>query len=162
MSGIQDFISKEIDTSFKMIELAIENMDPFKWGQVFNLWSYARTLYHIIETNEFYIHDGPEEFRFGSELRVDFEGLSENEIHWITGNKDKTFYRNFLKRIKVLVNTRLNEFSHEQFLETDKFGEWGFQNRLHKFSYLLRHTMVHLGELSKTLRDLDKDTIKWL
>ncbi|MHA2100484.1 MAG: DinB family protein [Candidatus Kariarchaeaceae archaeon] len=161
MSRVKDFILHDIDNSFKKVERAIENMDQLQWGQVFNRWSYAKTLYHIIETYEFYIYDGPEGFRFGSELGVDLKVLPENEVHWITGNKDKEFYKNFLKRVTSLVNNRLSEFSEDQLLENDKFGEWGFHNRLHKLSYVVQHSMMHLGEINKTLRDLEKDTIKW-
>jgi hypothetical protein len=156
--SIKETLMQEIEVCLRMTNLAINNMDDQHWGEVSNNWSYAKTLHHVISTFEFYIQDGPEAERLG----LNTQGKTDEELHQIFGSKDHEFFRDYFQQVEHLVMEHMNGFNDKQLLMTDAFGEWGFKNRLHKFSYLFRHTMIHLGELSKTLRDQHRDVVRWL
>lgn len=67
---------------------------------------------------------------------------------------------NYLEKTKNRLLNKISSYTIEELFEKDKFSEWGFTSRFHKFSYTLRHTMMHTGELNKNLEDLNKTRIK--
>ncbi len=71
------------------------------------------------------------------------------------------FFKNYLAKVETRTFEVLEKYKDQDFLEKDGFSPRGFTSRLHKFSYVIRHAMVHVGELSKTLRDLGMKGIKW-
>ena len=137
-------------------------MDDRMWKEFVNEWSYVGTLYHIIDTLEFYSYNSPKDMKEVGELGINTSNINENEIQEQIQSKEKKFFLEYLEKVKSLVNTRIESFNESDLNEQDVFAEWGFKSRFHKFSYVLRHTMFHLGELNKYLRDNNRSRIKWL
>ena len=162
MSNLQSVLVQEFTVSCDMVKLAIENIDASIWSTKQNEWSYVQTLYHIIDTIEFYSYDGPKDLVKTSNLGIHGPNLSKDEVDELIDTKTKEFFFDYLEKVKKLIINTIQSFSVEELLTKDKFSEWGFTSRYHKFSYTLRHTMLHTGELNKNLRDLNKTRIKWL
>ena len=157
-----DVIKKEVKVCFDMIELAINNMDDNEWGETKNEWSYATNLYHIIETMEFYLYDNENGMNNAGELGIKTEDLSKEEIPTQINQLKKPFFVKYLERVKDLLFTKLETFTDSDLYDTDDFSKWGFTTRYYKYSYVIRHTMFHTGELNLLLRNSGRSRIKWL
>ncbi len=143
----------QFTSTWKMLRKAIENVPDKHWFRTENDWSYSKTVYHILETQEFYIRNSP-------------EGMVWNKLLEPKGreNKAKDYptkeqLENYLKEIEEKVSTYLKTLSFEQLLEKDGF-KW-FSSIFEKLLYLLRHTAHHLGELGRMLREWDCKRMKW-
>ena len=152
----------EFNAVCDMIKLAIENMDESEWQTKTNDWSYVTTLYHIIDTIEFYSYDGPDEMGLHGGLGIKETDLSDEKLEQQLVNIKKDFFYDYLAKVKEKILKTINSFTPDQLHEQDDFSKFGFTSRFHKYSYVLRHTMLHTGELNKTLRDMNKTRIKWL
>lgn len=161
VTQIVDTLVQETKVVFDMINLGITNMDDQIWTEIENDWSYLNTLYHIIETLEFYIYDNPEELK-QSTLGIKIREVSEGKINLKIININKITMNEYLDEVQKLVLSTLNSYNDYDLLKTDEYAKWGFKSIFHKISYTLRHTMFHLGELSKFLRENDYDHMKWL
>lgn len=153
---------QEFNVSCDMIKLAIENMDETKWYERHNNWSYNHTLYHILESIEFYSYDDPKGMETKGTMGISSENLTKEELDKLIDGKPKDFFFSYLAKVRKLITDKLSSFTVDELFAKDSFAEWGFTSRFHKFSYVLRHTMMHTGELNKTLRDLQLTRIKWL
>jgi hypothetical protein len=56
--------------------------------------------------------------------------------------------------------TTIQSFSDKEMMQKDGFGEH-LRSRYEKFLYLLRHSMYHIGELSRSLRERDNVKVIW-
>lgn len=161
-SNLHTVLVREFDASCDMIKLAIENTDETIWSRKTNDWSYVLTLFHIIDTIDFYSYDEPKKLVERGSLDDVDPNNSKEEIDKIIEGKTKNFFYDYLEKTRKLITDKIQSFSQKELYEKDKFSEWGFTSRYHKYSYTLRHTMMHTGELNKTLRDLNKTRLKWL
>ncbi|MHA2299953.1 MAG: hypothetical protein ACXACD_03260, partial [Candidatus Thorarchaeota archaeon] len=66
----------------------------------------------------------------------------------------------YLKKIESSLEAKLDSFSDKDLLEPDGFAK-SHPNRLSKYLYLMRHTMYHLGELARVLRNCNCERLKW-
>ena len=155
-------LNAEYNAVCNMIKLAIENMDESKWNTKTNDWSYVTTLYHIIDTIEFYSYDGPDEMSLKGGLGLKEIHLTEDEIEKQLADKKKDFFYEYIEKIREKILNKINSLTPDQLQERDDFSKFGFTSRFYKYSYVLRHTMLHAGELNKTLRDMNRPRIKWL
>lgn len=160
--NLHKVLIQELNASCDMVKLAIENMDPSIWSIKTNEWSYIQTLYHIIDTIEFYSYDEPKKLIKEGGLGVHLPTSTKEEVNKVIDGQPKEFFFDYLEKVRAFTTEKINSFSSEELFSTDKFSDWGFTSRFHKLSYTLRHTMMHTGELNKTLRDLQKKRLKWL
>ena len=159
---IIETLKKEATACFNMVELAINNMEDENWGKMENEWSYASTLYHIIETFEFYIHDSDKGMKEAGELGIKTTNIADDEIQAKINIQKKSFFLEYLEKVKELVFSKLSSYTDQNLYEKDDFSKWGFTSRFYKYSYVLRHTMFHTGEINKFLRDSKRTRLKWL
>ncbi len=160
--SIKTVLIQELTMSFDMILMAINNMDDTNWDSEQNEWSYVTTLYHIIHSIEFFAYNGTEAMFLHGSVSGLVTGLSKEDAKNQIRIKKKEFFLNYLERVKKLVFDILSTYQDHNLIEQDNFAEWGMSCRLQKFIYTLRHSMFHIGELNKNLRDLQKPRIKWL
>lgn len=162
LDNMHTVLLQELQVSCDMVKLAIENMDETIWSKKTNDWSYVHTLYHIIDTIEFYSYDEPKKLVENGSLGIIAPNATDEQVQQIISEKSKKFFFDYLEKVKIFASDTITSLSTAELFEKDKFAEWGFTSRFHKFSYTLRHTMMHTGELNKQLRNLGKTRIKWL
>ena len=94
---------------------------------------------------------------WGARGRIDWDSLDslDEKIKYLT----KDFLRDYLNEIKGTLTSTLSTLSYQQMVSTDDFS-W-FSSILDKYLYLLRHNMMHIGELNKTLRDFQRPRLQW-
>ena len=155
-------LNSEFNAVCDMIKLAIENIDESVWHAKTNDWSYVTTLYHIIDTIEFYSHDGPDDMSLKGSLGITESDLTEEKLEKQLVGKKKDFFYTYIENIREKILTKIKSLTVDELQESDDFSKFGFTSRFHKYSYVLRHTMLHTGELNKTLRDMNKTRIKWI
>lgn len=130
-----------------MIVQALEKGDD-RFNETVNDWSYNWTLYHIIEAIDFYMQYSPEGFKWGQVAEINWETMSDETI----AQKKKLITRErmqkYLNDIWPIVQEKVKIVKIE---DTDDF-EYS-ESVFDKYLFLLRHTVQHLGELGKTLRD---------
>jgi len=157
MTSISEALNIEMKAVFKMLDDAVTRIDGDFWKNKENNWMYGYVLFHAIEAIEFYLSDSAKDW-------IPLSGVSENSEEKETETLmtlDQRFFKNYLAKVEKESFKILSKFNDHQLLDNDGFSTRGFTSRLHKFSYVIRHAMVHLGELSKTLRDLEMKTIRW-
>ncbi len=157
MTSIKESLILEMKAVFKMLKDAITRIEGEFWNEKENNWMYGYVLFHAVEAIEFYMSDSSKEW-------IPLSGVSENSEEEETKTlktQDKRFFEKYIAKVESNTFKILDKFNDKDLLEKDGFSERGFTSRLHKFSYVIRHAMVHLGELSKTLRDLEMKGIKW-
>ena len=157
MTSIKVALINEMRAVFKMLNDAISRVEGDFWKEKENNWMYGYVLFHSIEAIEFYMSDS-------SEVWIPLSGVSENSEEKETETLktlNQKFFKNYLHKVEKHTFNVLDKLTDKDLLENDGFGVRGFTSRLHKFSYVIRHSMVHLGELSKTVRDLGMKGIKW-
>lgn len=157
MKSITKAINIEIQAVFKMLKDATSRIEGDFWKKSENKWMYGYTLFHAIEAIEYYMSDSPEEWVHLSEVSANSE---EKETETLK-KKDRQFFENYLLKVESKTFEVLGKLNDKDLLEKDRFSKRGFTSRLHKLSYVIRHAMVHVGELSKTLRSLGMKSIKW-
>lgn len=134
---------------------AIDNCPDECWYGTDKDWNFSRTVYHIIETQEFYIRNTPEGMVWGK-LLVDKENKDTppEEIY-----PEKAVLLEYLNDIGNQIKDYLKIITKEELLEKDGF-KW-FSSIFEKLLYLLRHNAHHLGELGRMLREWNCERMHW-
>ena len=153
-------LSSQFNNSWRMLRQAINSITDEYWSRTTNDWSFSWNIYHIIETAEFYIRDSPNGMNWGYHAGINWNSDSENITNEKKQNISKDRLLNYLKDIEDRVDQFLRNSSNDYLYGTDDFDE-GTLPILDKIIYLLRHSMFHIGELSKFLRDSNCVRIKW-
>jgi len=122
-----------------------------------NYWCFALTLYHILETSEFYLRSNPKGMEWGKRGNIQLDNSSDfkNKVKTITMN----LIIDYLTEIQQSNSSFFKNMTDPQLLEQDDFT-W-FPSIFDKLMYLLRHNMMHLGEINKYLRDLNLPRLSW-
>ncbi len=88
-------------------------------------------------------------------------------IDWTTESPEVTASRitkknmlDYLEETKTNLNKKLRSFSEDNLFEADGFSGWQ-DSRLAKFIYTVRHSMWHIGELGRAMRDYGCERISW-
>jgi len=148
----------QYDNSWKMLNQAIENASHELWSEI-NEWGYSFNIYHIIETVEFYFHNSPESMEWGKRANINWEKDTESSIAEKKKKITKDDLLRYLKEIKLRTKSIFESTRDTALYKKDEF-HW-FNSILEKYLYSLRHSMHHIGELNKALRDNDCPRIKW-
>lgn len=142
-----------------MIRAAIKNIPEEKWTISEGEWYYAYTLYHIIETMDFYSREDHEGMVWGKRAGYkwdDVTDVKEEILHLIS----RELVTSYLSEMEEKLSGFLSTIVEDAFFEKDGF--YWFESVYQKFIYLLRHTQHHLGELAVTLRKFETEPIKWV
>jgi hypothetical protein len=163
MNDAVNSLLSQMESTWKMIEDAIDLIDSDNWLERYNQFSYGQRLYHLIETWEFYIRDDPEGMKWGYLIDLpedlsedDWENAFNEKMNNLSPDKLKTY----LGEIVNQTRNKLSGLSDQGLINEDGFKIW-IPNRITKYIYLIRHSMWHLGELSLHLRMNNKSSIKW-
>jgi uncharacterized damage-inducible protein DinB len=143
-----------------MLRQAITNISEREWSKRKKEWSFSHTIYHIIETADFYIGNTPEGMEWGKRAGYSWENDNEEVILKRISSLTKEYLLEYLDEIEIEVSQFLEESSEQDLFSTDEFDH-GNLLIIKKLLYLLRHNMHHIGELNKVLRDTDSTRIKW-
>jgi uncharacterized damage-inducible protein DinB len=143
-----------------MLRQAITNIPEREWSNRKKDWSFSHTIYHIIETADFYIGDTPEGMEWGKRAGYSWENDNEEVILKRISSLTKEYLLEYLDEIEIEVSQFLEESSEQDLFSTDEFDH-GNLLIIKKLLYLLRHNMHHIGELNKVLRGTDSTRIKW-
>ncbi|MFW9806833.1 MAG: hypothetical protein ACFFFK_08900 [Candidatus Thorarchaeota archaeon] len=137
----------------------IERIDkPWSETEGMNVWYFCERVYHIIQTVEFYAADSPESMKWGGRIGgIDWKSESPEET---AKRITKDMMHEYLEETKRNLENKLRSFSDDEYFETDGFSRWQ-TSRLSKFIYVLRHSMWHLGELSRALREYACEHANW-
>jgi hypothetical protein len=155
-------LSRQFNHSWALLSQAINNISDDRWGQVLthdhdNYWVFSLTVYHILETSEFYIRNSPDGMEWGKKGQIDWDSdfPIEKKIIYLT----KSLIKQYLEEIKSDLEIMFSSTLNNQLFNTDGFS-W-FPSVLDKYLYLLRHNMMHIGELNKALREWKYPRINW-
>ena len=123
-----------------------------------NVWFFSDRVYHIIQTVEFYTNDNPSDMKWGGRIGgIDWK----SETPEVTASRiTKEDMLKYMEETGNNLKAKLRSFSEDDLYETDGFKAHQ-PSRLAKFIYTLRHSMWHIGELSRALRDWDCERIIW-
>ena len=171
MNRIAEQLVKQFDRSWEMLTQAIENVPDEKWTDSVenvnipwsetkgkNVWYFSNRVFHIIQTVEFYARDDPNDFKWGGRIGgIDWKSESPEETASRIMKKDMLEY---LSETKGSLSKKLSSFSDDELFEQDGFSEWQ-TSRFAKFIYTLRHSMWHIGELGRAMRDCNCERINW-
>ena len=159
---LNSILLRQFDHSWELLSQVITNIDDDKWFQIQfqnkdTFWVYSLTIYHILETTDFYNRTSPEGMKWGAKGQIDWDSSLplDEKIKYLT----KSFLRVYLNEIKENLTQVFNSLTYQQIVGTDNFS-W-FSSILDKYLYLLRHNMMHIGELNKTLRDYQQPRLQW-
>ncbi|MFW9973878.1 MAG: hypothetical protein ACFFDQ_01245 [Candidatus Thorarchaeota archaeon] len=169
--NIIEHLVNQFDSSWKLLREAIKYVPNDKWTMGIepikkswaeskgrNIWYFSERVYHIIQTVEFYCADDPKSMKWGSRIGgIERKKESPEETAVRIKKEDMLEY---LDEIKEKLELKLRSFSSDDLFTTDGFSEWQ-PSRLAKFLYTMRHSMWHIGELSKALRDWDGERVNW-
>lgn len=162
---------KQFESSWLMLRQCVENVPDDKWSVGLktidkpwaeakgeNIWYYSDRVYHIIQTVEFYTNDDPKTMKWGGRI---------GGIEWREESPEVTASRikkndmlEYIEETEKKLREKLMSISDNDLFETDGFSEWQ-ASRLAKFLYTMRHSMWHIGELSRALRDYDSKRTRW-
>ena len=136
-------LSSQFNHSWALLLQTIDSISDEKWIQVHfhddeNFWAFSLTVYHILETTEFYMQDSPEEMVWGRKGQIDWDSKLplEKKIVHLT----KSLIKQYLEEIKNELNSTLRLTHVDQLFTPDGFS-W-FPSVLDKYLYLLRHNMM--------------------
>ena len=168
---IAEHLIDQYNRSWVMLLQAIENVPDEKWTDSIesieipwsetkgmNVWYFSNVVFHTIQTVDFYTNDNPDDFQWGGRIGgIDWK----TESPAVTASRvTKKDMREYLVETKDKLNEKLSSFSEEDFFEQDGIKEWQ-ASRLAKFIYTVRHSMWHIGELGRAMRDWDCERITW-
>lgn len=141
-----------------MLEAAMASVTDDKWHSGVGKWHFSLTAYHVVETAQFYMSSDPDAMKWGARAGYGWrEGIDiEKEI---LPKLTRDLVRAYLEETRGRLAGVLKSMSAEDLLKKDGF--YWFGSVLERLVYLLRHTAHHIGELIKTLRDWDCDSVKW-
>lgn len=148
----------QFEASCKMVGDAIENVPEQLWTKSIGSWFYASTIYHLIETMDFYCRDDYESMVFGERAGYNWDDVKdvENDILPLIS---KNLVSDYLTEMEEKLSSFLSNVSTDELFGKDGF--YWFESVYHKMLYLLRHTQHHIGELAVTLRSVKAGPIKW-
>ncbi|NHJ40057.1 MAG: DinB family protein [Asgard group archaeon] len=152
---ITSAILSQFSSTWKMLREAIDNCPDEYWYGTDKDWSYSRTVYHIIETQEFYLRESPEGMVWGKLL----EEISKSDSETDTIYPSKDILLDYLEKIEKSITEYLKDIKFENLIIKDGF-KW-FSSVIEKLLYLLRHNAHHLGELGRMLREWECKRMKW-
>ena len=140
----------------------MDNITDEHWGEVLSdekdgYWAFSLMIYHILETTDFYMRFSPEGMEWGQKGQIDWKSdvILEEKITSLT----KSFLKQYLAEIKGKLDNIFRLTPVNSLYEADGFS-W-IPCVLDKYLYLLRHNMMHIGELNKSLRDWKYPRINW-
>ena len=155
-------LSRQYNNSWALLLQAMNNVSDDRWKQVLshnkdNYWIFSLTVYHILETTEFYMRYSPDGMEWGQKGRINWksDGILEEKITHLT----KTLLKQYLAEIRSKLDDIFRLTSDDLLYKDDGFP-W-FPSVLDKYLYLLRHNMMHIGELNKSLREWKYPRINW-
>jgi uncharacterized damage-inducible protein DinB len=152
---INSGILSQFSSTWKMLRSAIEVAPDEYWYGKTHDWSFSRTLYHIIETQRFYIRDTPDGMEWEKLLKeLNTEDKPLDEVY-----PPRVILSDFLEKTEVEVTSYIKGLTLDKLLEKDDF-KW-FSSVFEKLLYLMRHNQHHIGELSRMLREWDCERVKW-
>lgn len=154
---IVDTLKHEVGMMFDMINQAVSRMDGEFWKEDENDWTYSYLLFHILEAIEFYNSNSAKEWKPINDVSVNSR---EKETEALK-SKDKLFFEDYTARVKKQTMNILSNHDDKGILGNDGFGERGFNSIMHKYMYVMNHSMFHLGELTKSLRARNMKRIVW-
>lgn len=155
-------LSRHFNNSWALLLQAMNNASDDRWEQILShdkngFWVFSLTVYHILETAEFYIRVSPDGMEWGQKGQINWESHSPlaDKITHLT----KPFLKQYLNEIESKTDNIFSLTPISRLFEADGFS-W-FPCILDKYLYLLRHSMIHIGELNKSLRDWKYPRINW-
>lgn len=154
---MQDIVIEQFSQCWMMLQQAIENVPDNLLYRNQSDWIFAKVVYHIIETADFYIRETPKGMEWGKRFPINWE---VDSLEIISDVINKSSLLEYLDKVTSKLVIKVQTFNQETWLLKDEFGEW-FASIFSKFLYLLRHTMLHIGELSKALREVEGKKIVW-
>ncbi|MHA2169306.1 MAG: hypothetical protein ACXAB7_05375 [Candidatus Kariarchaeaceae archaeon] len=155
---MQNELINQFNQCWVMLQQAIDKVPDELLYRDENDWRYCKVTYHTIETAEFYVRDTPAGMEWGKWSNVNWK---TDTLETIKDKLTKEDLFDYLKDVAVKVESKLQDFDQEKLREKDGFGDW-FPSITSKFLYLLRHTMLHIGELSRALREVEEEMIVWM
>ncbi len=111
LSNVFSVLIQEFNVSFDMVKLGTENMDETKWFERHNNWSYNHTLYHIIESIEFYSYDGPQSMETIETMGISSKNLSKEELEKLINGRPKDFFIGYLENVRMLITDKIASVS---------------------------------------------------
>lgn len=171
MNRIAEHLAKQFDRSWEILIQAIEKVPDERWTACvesidvpysemkgMNIWYFSNVVFHAIETVDYYTEDSPKGFKWGGRIgstdwKTETPAMRATKIT----KKDMLEY---ISETKDRLNKKLSSFSEDDFFEQDGFKDY-LESRLDKFIYTLRHSMWHIGELSRAIRDFECDRLQW-
>ncbi|MBN1330562.1 MAG: DinB family protein [Candidatus Heimdallarchaeota archaeon] len=153
---ISNGLLSQFASTWKMLKQAINIIPDEYWYMTNKEWTYSYTVYHIIETQEFYLRNDPEGMQWGRLLggEIDNENIPAEEKY-----PSKAVIIDYMEKIETKIIEHLQNISNEQLFQKDGF-KW-FSSVFEKLLYLLRHNAHHLGELGRMLREWDCERMRW-
>lgn len=156
--GAPKYLKRQFDSSLKMIRLAIDSIPEDYWHHHIKGWYYSLTLYHLLETTEFYLASNPADMKWGERAGYDPDG-AEDVHKRVLPLITKELVLQYLIDIQHSLDALYETMTDDRLAAIDGF-EW-FKNVFEKHLYLLRHNQHHLGELALVARQLGSSRIKW-
>lgn len=171
VNRISEHLIDQFDRSWMMLRQAIEKVPDEKWMDSVeaintpwsetkgkNIWYFSYVVYHVIQTVEFYTKDDPDEMKWGQSIGgIDWKTESPEVSASRVTKKDMLEY---LEETQTILNDKLRSFSEDDLFEADGFSRWQ-DSRLMKFIYTVRHSMWHIGELGRAMRNWNCERIIW-
>jgi uncharacterized damage-inducible protein DinB len=151
-------LHRQFMSSFKMLRNAIENVPEEKWHNGGEGWFFSLTAYHIVETLDFYLRKSPDGMKWGGQAGYDWEKSKDIETD-VLPNITKKIVSAYLDEVEERLTEIFSSLDTSNLNSKDDFP-W-FSSMFEKLIYVLRHSMQHTGELSKTLRDLQCKRVEW-
>ena len=155
-------LSRQFNNSWSLLLQTINKVSDAQWDHYIsfdpdNFWIYSLTIYHILETTEFYMRDSPDGMIWGKKGQIDWGNKLplQTKITHLT----KPFIKQYLGEIKEKMTSLFTLTQEDQLFATDGFSH--FPSVLDKYLYLLRHNMMHIGELNLFLRQSKHPRINW-
>ena len=159
-SSFREALVDQFKSKWTMLIDALSKCPKERFHDGIGEWSYSYTIYHIIETAEFYIRNTPDGMKWGSRAGFDWDTDSKETISKMKKKITKAMLLEYIEEIQKRINQFLKEKTDDDLLKKDEF-HW-FDSIYEKLVYLLRHNSFHIGELAKTLREWKTDRIKWV
>lgn len=153
-----------------MLRQAIENVPDDRWSaglvgrgkpwvesEEMKIEYYSYVVLHLIESIEFYSQDDASEMIWGAAIGgIDWKKETPQEI---AARISKKAMIDYSEKIESLLESKLDSLSEKDLLEPDGFSK-SYPNRLAKYLHQLRHTMFHIGELARVLRNCNCERLQ--
>lgn len=159
MNQIGEVLAKQYESVWSMLEKTIANTPDDRWHQGVGEWFFSLTVYHVIETAEFYTLNDPKEMTWGARAGFQWNDVKKIETD-VLPKITIDLITSYLKDVKANLEKRLHSFTEEEYHKGDGF-ENHLKTRFEKFIYLLRHCGHHIGELNRALREWNCTYSHW-